>query len=487
MSQEPLNNVANNDNDAISYLQKWNEILFSTKPINQEKARKAIENACNVLNISSIDFLYCPSPNIDTDLLSNLSSSITVTIKSDLELMLSRSIPEIQSGYFNPQIFGGEYSPTRFYNRFRNLCEIVYKNILESFNNVVLWKILTPDFLLTNPWIYDFYISNERVEYDLLVWNTWKDLCIECPYLLVFGNTFIVIERPVELYFDKNLFPHAEGKAAIKFTDGYEIYCNRNIIIPSELGAIFPGDWSPKLILSENISDDDEEFEELIGIMARSIGYKRFCENLPSRKNEFWQRNASFKHITFIDTALDTIIDWHLNHELEMNQININYQKRIGSSDKYNYINTKDLPSIMHKDLSIFYLLYDGRFPLIPGLYSYCVEEALANTIKKQGVSLMPIFHGEVGEIYYVQCSDGTGDISKVYCQIPGMELDNYAECFTSWMMSIAQCYQDDVYSVVVDKFSGNTTIEKDLCKMESIFEKFNPDQITVWKKLHRA
>jgi hypothetical protein len=482
MSQEPLNNVANNDNDAISYLQKWNEILFSTKPINQEKSRKAVENACNVLNISSVDFLYCPSPNIDTDLLSNLSSSITVTIKSDLELMLSRSIPEIQSGYFNPQIFGGEYSPTRFYNRFRNLCEIVYKNTLESFNNVVLWKILTPDFLLTNPWIYDFYISNERVEYDLLVWNAWKDLCIECPYLLVFGNTFIVIERPVELYFDKNLFPHAEGKAAIKFTDGYEIHCNHNNIIPPELGAIFPGDWSPTLMLSENITDDDEEFEELIGIIARSIGYKRFCENLPSRKNEFWQRDASCKHIKFIDTALSTIIDWHLNHELEMNQINIKYQEKIGGKDKYKY----HLSSIMYEDLSIFYLLYHGEFPLIPGLYSYCMEEALANMIEAQGAYLLPVFYGENQEKYYVLCNDGKENISRVYRQSLGGEIEDYAECFTSWMMSIAQCYQDDVYSIIVDEVSGDNILECDFRKMESIFEKFNPDQIVAWKKLHK-
>jgi hypothetical protein len=164
-----------------------------------------------------------------------------------------------------------------------------------------------------------------------------------------------------------------------------------------------------------------------------------------------------------------------------MNQINIKYQEKIGGKDKYKY----HLSSIMHEDLSIFYLLYHGEFPLIPGLYSYCMEEALANRIEAQGAYLLPVFYGENQEKYYVLCNDGKENISRVYRQSLGGKIEDYAECFTSWIMSIAQCYQDDVYSIIVDEVSGDNILECDLHKMELIFEKFNPYQITAWKKIH--
>jgi hypothetical protein len=74
--------------------------------------------------------------------------------------------------------------------------------------------------------------------------------------------------------------------------------------------------------------------------------------------------------------------------------------------------------------------------------------------------------------------------ISPVYCQFPDEEPVIYAECVTSLIVTIAQCYQEGAYYIAIDEETGERSIEQDLDKIEPIFEKFNPDQIDNWRKI---
>jgi hypothetical protein len=91
---------------------------------------------------------------------------------------------------------------------------------------------------------------------------------------------------------------------------------------------------------------------------------------------------------------------------------------------------------------------------------------------------------GLQGEIYYILAQNSEATYSHVYCQFPEGEPIIYAECLTSLIVTIAQCYREGGYYIFVNEETGKQTIEKDLDKIEFIFEKFNLDRIDNWRKI---
>jgi hypothetical protein len=470
-------------NAAKAYIKKWEKILFSTKPINSMKAMLAIENACLLLDLPIANILFLSSPFADLEFLKNLPYIGYSTIKSDLKYLLLNSVNDSQ--VMAP--FKWNYSSlTRLDDRFQNLCQKIYAPVAKHLDEWTFFKIINSDCLNSNPWQYDFYINHICREYDPLVlnvWDTWQNLCEECPYLVVINNIFLVIDRPTELFLDNELFPHADGKAAIKFADGNEFHCIHNADIPLEYGQMPAAEWPFEEMLSRfDLCDANEieKYEELIGVFLRVIGYKEFCHKFPTKKNIYWSIDKVFDYVTLIDTALDEIAVWHHDRNYDLNEYNIAYQSIVGNIDDYRYATMQDFPFDIPSDLSMFYLVYTGKFQMIPNLYSYSLKEAIANAINDLGILLLPVFHGKSGATYYVLC--GENHLSRVYYSLPGEELRVYAECFTSWIVSVAQCYQDGAYYTETDLDSGEMTIKQDLVRVEKIFEKYNPNQIETWQ-----
>jgi hypothetical protein len=83
-----------------------------------------------------------------------------------------------------------------------------------------------------------------------------------------------------------------------------------------------------------------------------------------------------------------------------------------------------------------------------------------------------------------VICSDTKETFSTIYCKLPDKEPVVYAECLTSLIVAIAQCYQEGAYYLAINPDSGERKIEQDLDKVETIFEKFNPNQIDAWRSI---
>jgi hypothetical protein len=77
--------------------------------------------------------------------------------------------------------------------------------------------------------------------------------------------------------------------------------------------------------------------------------------------------------------------------------------------------------------------------------------------------------------------------ISHVYCQFPNEETVIYAECVTSLIVTLAQCYQEGAYYIATNEETGERSIEQNLDAIEPIFEKFNPDQIDNWRKIWKS
>jgi hypothetical protein len=474
---------------AKSYMDKWDKIVFSTQPIDRDKAAKAIKNAYKFLKLPAPELFFCSSPPTDFSLFDDPSINDCLSLKRSLHEQLINEI-ELRTGkiswwelYNLDKVY---FSLDRLDNRFKQLCNQIYLKCSVAFNDDTFLDRLNYESSLTDPWVYDLHINYVGVEYDLDIWNIWKSLCEECPYLIAFEDCAIVIDRPSELYLDSELMPHAEGKAAIKFSDGYELYCNHGNLISEKYGRISSDRWSAESIVTERNSEYLEEWErqELLDLLMRNIGYKKFCQELPQFKNEFWQYRE--QQIISVYQSLDIIQNWQLFHlcedfyhegdSIEKQSRDSNYAIR-QSSD--NYLTFK-LP----KELIDLHQTYRGEYQLAPGLHFYSLVQASfrQEDNSRDSMAQFPLFQGDRGEFYYVRCDHIQRPISQVYCVFPGFEPMVYAECVTSLMMTIAECYREGAYYT-----EDSREILSDLDKIESIFEKFNPDQIDNWRKIWRS
>ncbi len=448
---------------AESYIQKWDRIMFSTHPIEKEKARIAINNAYRLLDLPCPNLIFLSSPLVDSSLLISLNLSNCFLPKSRLKDNLRESIwNKTDEVYFNKPDGQSKYSHLDRSEIFRYLCEIIYADSALSlsnpgfFDSYTFFEIHMLEFENTNPWFYDLHINSISSECDLEIWDTWKSLCEECPYLIAFENTCIIIERPTELYLDREQLAHAEGKAAIKFVDGYQVYCNHGTIIPAKYGEIHPTNWQSSWILAEDKSLSNRE---LISILLCNIGYKRFCQELPSEKHRYWENDQ-----TLIAVSIDKVFYWLLfYHDDIYNYLGLYNLNDLSIPEQTSQIERliNNFSFKLSQELRILYKYYNGECQIAPNLYFHPLPQSIqASTIGSSNHTIL-LFHGDRQEIYYVLCDNVERMISPVYCQFPNEEPVVYAECFTSLIVTIAQCYQEGAYYIAIDEETGERTIEQ--------------------------
>jgi hypothetical protein len=346
-------------------------------------------------------------------------------------------------------------------------------NIVDDMLN----KLINTESGLTNNCYLQYCIEQLKLPHNLEAWDILKNLTQQCPYIIPLSKFFIVIERPIEIYLNNEQLPHNHTTPAIIFGDGSRFYYYHGISIPEQYGKISIDFWQPKWILEEGNKYNRS-------VLIRNIGYKRF--NLECPDSDFWKDYAQL-----LDESIDIIIDWQLYH---YNQLCLKQQQpddlQISTDDAKKI--TEPLPFKLSKELYSLYSCYNGGYQLIPSLTFYPLKQAiqaLSNLtwIKSATGYPFPLFQGDKGEIYYILADDPQPTYSHIYCVFPGQEPMVYAECVSSLIMTISQCYQEGAYYINVDEETGERTIEQDLDKIEPIFEKFNPDQIDNWRKIWKS
>ena len=322
-----------------------------------------------------------------------------------------------------------------------------------------------------------YWIEIIHKKHNNKAWNILKNLIQECPFLIPLSEVCIVINRPVLVHLDNELLPHAQNQAAIRFADDFTIYCYHGIPFPAEYGEVPINDWKPEWIESEYIDDYKS-------ILMYNIGYQRFSQEYPDY--DFWQ-----EYDRLLSESVDTIINWQLYHYNQLYlkhspiddlQISLNDSRKV----------TDSLPFKLSLELYSLYRYFNGGYELFPHLYFYPLRQAiqvLSNLtwIKSDTGYPFPLFKGTRDEIYYVLADDPEPTYSHVYCVFPGKEPMVYAECVTSLIVTIAQCYQEGAYYIAIDEETGERSIEQNLDAIEPIFEKFNPDQIDNWRKIWKS
>ena len=485
-----------NENVINTYIEKWDNVIFSTKPVHQKRAKEAILTAYNIAGnrfIPDIYFLTSTSPEQNLALKRILSEKASYfSLKSNLLDILLIGMQRTKN---NNEKFLELFSVERPYvsvrsEKFSKVCNLLYEPYIYD---SISYKLITYELSLTNLWIYDLYIDYVNSNCNLQIWNILKSLCEECQYLLTFDRFCIIIERPSKLYLDSEQRPHAEGKAAITFADDYEIYCNHGTKIPARYGRISLSNWQSEWVFSEENSLGNRDYsapQEIVITLLATIGYKKFSQELPEIRDRYWQKDGRSRYPSLIDYAIDNVIvEWQRFHYYDYYKGGSDIDWQIEQWNKFSSDKeiAEKFPCKLSEELSILYLIYRGDYQLAPGLHFYPLEEAIENPTPELHNYLVRLFYGDRQEIYYVLCDNEERMISHVYCQFSGEEPVIYAECVTSLIATIAQCYQEGAYYIAIDEQTGERSIEQNLDAIEPIFEKFNPDQIDNWRKIWKG
>jgi hypothetical protein len=460
------------------YIKQWRIILYSCKPIDPSRSIAAIEKAYSALELSRPSIVLQQGFNkakdwIEKHCFQPLGCDDYHQLYMNLvDLTFDRSSSEtlIQHTTSITLLLGKEIF----------IFHGIYQTAYQVLDNVIehwVSRLINIEIEHINNAYNQYRIEKYHVKHDRKAWNIIKYLTQECPFLISLSGTCLIVERPILVYLDNELLPHAQNQAAIKFGDNFVIYCYHGIPFPDKYGEIPINDWKPEWILLENT-------DKYKSILIYTIGYQRFYYEYPDY--DFWQ-----EYDRLLMESLDIIINWQLYH---YNQLYLKQPQDDPLTIKPNATKqiTEGLPFQLPQELYEFYHYYNSGYQLIPGLQFYPLQQAIQALAQLTWIHSdtgypFPLFRGDKGEIYYVLADDPQTTYSHVYRIFPGEEPMVYAECVTSLIVTIAQCYQEGAYYIAIDEETGERSIEQDLDKIEPTFEKFNPDQIETWRKIWKS
>jgi hypothetical protein len=98
-----------------------------------------------------------------------------------------------------------------------------------------------------------------------------------------------------------------------------------------------------------------------------------------------------------------------------------------------------------------------------------------------------PIAQGCCKSTYYTMCNKDMTDKSPVWVKFVGENPIEYADSLTNLMATFAECYEEGAFYPKFELYDpelgiGDWVIEKDIERVESIFEKYNPNHIDNWR-----
>jgi hypothetical protein len=474
---------------AYDSIKRWRKTVLERIITDRVKAIDIIEKAYKILELPEIPIVFVKGMNTAIELIKReySKSDDCVEVLSDYSdyqrlrepLYNGLLLAENQEEYFN-SISSQAEEISGIINRNSEVFQLIYYGIFEDFDRLTEYYlnkyIDVEKYFLDNSYL-EYFIEELKIEHNPKAWDVLNTLTQECPYLIPLSKFCIVIEQPIEIHLDNEQLPHAQNKPAMRFGDGTKLYYHHGIPYSNTYDDILINSWKSEWILSEEHVYDRR-------ILIYEIGYKRFRSEYPD--GDFWQDRRSL-----LGDAIDTIINWQLYH---YNQL---YLKHLLIDDliiEYEDVNkiTDCLPFNLPLELSELYYYYNGGYQLAPELYFYSLRRAikalpdLAHVKSDKGYPF-PLFKGDRGKIYYILADNSNQTYSHVYCIFPDGEPMVYAECITSLIVTITQCYQEGCYYIETDRETGIREIKQDLDRIEPIFDKFNPNQIDVWQKVWKS
>lgn len=237
------------------YMEKWERIILSTKPIDYQKATEAIKVAYATVGRKKPVIIFCSSP----------FAALSRIIEIQLSIQFGERLEALIDLYFDPyfqEMFKINYEIQKLYTSLNNgyyslwdlmgwqwnilsNLQIVYKLTMTNKLRLMLENELSSYLhkyrksLYLNPLnCAGNYISGKielwsgAIDYCVNILNLYErekwqvilSLIQECGWIFAFEGIAIVCDRPLKISLNINDYLHAEGKSAIQFADGYGLY-----------------------------------------------------------------------------------------------------------------------------------------------------------------------------------------------------------------------------------------------------------------------
>ena len=303
------------------YRDKWKKKAFSTTLIDKKKATAAIHQAYQLVGYAlPHEILFFPSPRaanhwimeevqrLNQRLLNQNSGDITydnyifsdyfhqaqvLATLLDIKLSNHQELKEFLTPYqkykLNVEIEQNLRNQSRVYRAllgeiktdvYQSLKDLETSKKKEIFTSIA--ANIKPEELAIDAGKLDFARSVLNYSYPEKNWKFLEDIIDNCGWIYPFAKTCLVCERPEYLSFDSENRPHAEGKPALKFADGFSVYANHGVILPEKYGKLPPQQWQPQWLLNEPNG-------EIRRVLIQGIGYGRLCLELDATELDSWR------------------------------------------------------------------------------------------------------------------------------------------------------------------------------------------------------
>ncbi|MEG4531968.1 DUF6745 domain-containing protein [Microcoleus sp. D2_18a_D3] len=291
----------------LVYEEKWMPIMYSTEPIDREKAAEAVKEAYRIIEEKKPEIIFCNSLYEGAHLVISGDQSIN-QLSEEFGVNLYQQFCEQRHNYvdclvpkqISLQLFAqllrklGSNSSNIPYDIFSNV-EKILAPINYYLDSEYKHKYIDPIKMARYMAVCDFFFAELKCNNpNSINWQKLLFFTTHCGWIFPYKKVCIVCDRPRILSFDSQHRLHAEGSPAIQFADGYSLYSYHGVTLPEKYGKIYPNEWQPKWLLSE-------ENAELKRVLIQGIGYDRIARELAAVELDTWQEYTLLK----IDTNVD--------------------------------------------------------------------------------------------------------------------------------------------------------------------------------------
>ncbi len=268
-----------------SYRSTWQQLALSTARIEHEKVIEAIQAVYELIQLPKPEIIFFESPYVAAKAAEPLYKNPYFK-KSGL-VYATKIMVQLHKKFYaeNEEAIGHWDGWVESQLTLNESCEIdtnlsasLKNSFTEGFSKKfqtcqrhVFWLFPLSRYIHLGAF-FDFHFSVAKNTlfrpHDELAWEVFKKLVQSCGWIIPFQDTCYVSERPTKFLYDSKSRLHAEGKAAVKFSDGSKLYSYHGVTLPDEYGEIDLKQWQPQCLLEES----DEILKQILvkAITAKS-------------------------------------------------------------------------------------------------------------------------------------------------------------------------------------------------------------------------
>jgi hypothetical protein len=302
------------------YRAKWQGLARSTKPIDRQAARNAINQLYARLGYAPPTIEFCQSPKAIVPL---VIAALKSSLPPHLEWLIDSHTPEQRVDHIY-RTLGQPLAPA--VEHLRHTLEQVIDRQLgwsvqmeletqlgeplrESPFTAQLWEqllaidyhlrpqtsaVLTPETWLDSLSVQDFAQSIGCQLPDS--WRLFQNIVEHCGWLVPYESICWVCDRPRHLSLDAQGRLHGEGITALEFADGFGLYAYQGLRLPDRYGRLHPHQWRANWLLNEPNA-------ALRRVLIQGIGYGRLCQELEAEEID------SYRDYRLLELAIEDELD----------------------------------------------------------------------------------------------------------------------------------------------------------------------------------